>query len=218
MEKSIESIWKNGFLQNDALVVPKLNNLYNQKSTHIIDKFKRMYAINQIAIVAFAFILLPISFIAGMPYIGVAMFVLFISTLAFGHKFKKRLNEIDKGQNSFEYLSSFESWLKDMIEFNSKLSRYIYPYLFLSLVLGFWFRNTEGNVQGEELLNHVMTKYPDTYVVFGIPLIGIIGVISIVVLLAIFGGRIAKWDINIVYGRIIEKLDGLMAEMKELSE
>jgi hypothetical protein len=35
MEKSIENIWKEGFLKNDALVAPTLNNLYNQKkNTH----------------------------------------------------------------------------------------------------------------------------------------------------------------------------------------
>ena len=28
MEKSIESIWKEGFLKSDALVAPKLNDLY----------------------------------------------------------------------------------------------------------------------------------------------------------------------------------------------
>jgi len=55
MEKSIENIWKEGFLKNDALVVPKINNLYDQKSIHIIDKFKRMFKINLIAIVFFAF-------------------------------------------------------------------------------------------------------------------------------------------------------------------
>jgi hypothetical protein len=31
MEKSIETIWKKVFFENDALVA-KLNNLYNQKS------------------------------------------------------------------------------------------------------------------------------------------------------------------------------------------
>jgi len=40
MEKSIETIWKEGFLESDALVAPKLNDLYNQKSIHIVDKFK----------------------------------------------------------------------------------------------------------------------------------------------------------------------------------
>ena len=43
MEKSIENIWKEGFLKSDALVAPKLNNLYNKKSIHIIDKFKRRF-------------------------------------------------------------------------------------------------------------------------------------------------------------------------------
>ena len=43
MEKSIETIWKQGFLKSDALVAPKLNDLYNQKSTHIIDKFNNMF-------------------------------------------------------------------------------------------------------------------------------------------------------------------------------
>ncbi len=63
MEKSIETIWKEGFLKDDALLAPKLNNLYNQKSMDIVDKFKRMYIVNRIAIVAFAFIILPTSFI-----------------------------------------------------------------------------------------------------------------------------------------------------------
>ena len=54
MEKSIETIWKEGFLNQDALIAPKLNNLYNKKSTHIVDKFKRMFRINLIAIEDFS--------------------------------------------------------------------------------------------------------------------------------------------------------------------
>ena len=69
MEKSIESIWKEGFLKKDALVAPKLNNLYNQKSKHLIDKFQRMYQINRIAIAVFALIVLPVSFISELPRI-----------------------------------------------------------------------------------------------------------------------------------------------------
>ena len=51
MEKSIETIWKEGFLKSDTLIAPKLNDLYNQKSKHVIDKFKRVFKINLIAIV-----------------------------------------------------------------------------------------------------------------------------------------------------------------------
>ena len=51
MEKSIESIWKEGFLKSDALVAPKLNDLYNQKSEHVVDKVNRLYTINLIVII-----------------------------------------------------------------------------------------------------------------------------------------------------------------------
>ena len=44
MEKSIEQIWQNGFL-NEDLVIPKIKSLYNQKSISlvesIINKFKK---------------------------------------------------------------------------------------------------------------------------------------------------------------------------------
>ena len=44
MDKSIEQIWKNGFL-NEDLLIPKVKSLYNQKSIsmveNIINKFKK---------------------------------------------------------------------------------------------------------------------------------------------------------------------------------
>ena len=43
MEKSIETIWREGFLKEDALIVPKLNDLYNQKSQQLIEKLIRMH-------------------------------------------------------------------------------------------------------------------------------------------------------------------------------
>lgn len=216
MEKSIEKIWKEGFLESDALVAPKLNDLYNQKSTHIIDKFKRMYGINRIAIIAFALIVLPVSFIVKMPYLGISMFILFIVVVIVSIKFSKRLEKIDKGQNSYQYLSSFDNWMKEMISLNTKLSRYLYPYVFLSIIQGFWFGSIGGNIPGKEFMNNFVIDYPDTYLLFGLPLIGILGMILIVCLLAFFGGRIGQWDMNLVYGGILKKLDGLLAEMEEL--
>jgi len=61
MKKSIETIWKEGFLKNDALIAPKINNLYTQKSIDIVEKFKKMYKINRIGIILFAIIILPVS-------------------------------------------------------------------------------------------------------------------------------------------------------------
>lgn len=62
MEKSIETIWKEGFMKNEALVGPKVTNLYNQKSIHFIDKYKRMFKTNLNAIAIGSVVVLVASF------------------------------------------------------------------------------------------------------------------------------------------------------------
>lgn len=216
MEKSIETIWKEGFLENDALLAPKLNDLYTKKSIDLVDKFRRMYKINRIAILAFAFIILPITFIVKIPYMGIAMFLLFNVIAAIAHKFSKSLDKIDKTESSYQYLISFDNWVKEMILVNTKLSRYLYPYVFITMVSGFWFGSIGGDVPGDKFLNQLLLEYPDTYLVFGFPLILIIGALVIISLLTYFGGQIGKWDLNLVYGRILKKLDETLADMDEL--
>ncbi|UQD54930.1 hypothetical protein [Flavobacterium sp. K5-23] len=216
MEKSIETIWKEGFLKNDALLAPKLNDLYNQKSIDIVDKFKRMYKINRIAIIAFAFIILPISFIVRIPYMGIGMFLIFSVISVIANKFSKSLNKIDKTVSSYQYLISFDNWVKEMISVNTKLSRYLYPYVFIIMVSAFWFGAIGGDVPGDKLLNYILLEYPDTYLIFGFPLILIVVALLIVGLLAFFGGQIGKWDLNLVYSGILKKLDETLADMEEL--
>lgn len=216
MEKSIETIWKDGFLKTDALLAPKLNNLYSQKSIDIVDKFRRMYKINRIAIVAFAFIILPISFLVKIPYMGIGMFVLFFVIVTIAQKFSKRLDTLDKTQNSYEYLISFDNWVKEMAATNTKLSRFLYPYVFIIMVAGFWFGSIGEDIPGNKFVNFILLKFPDTYLVFGFPLILIIGGFTIISLLAYFGGQIGDFDLKLGYGRILKKLDGILADMNEL--
>lgn len=216
MEKSIESIWNTGFIKSDALIAPKLNDLYNQKSIDIVEKFRRMYKINIIAIGVFALIFLPISFIVKLPYMGIPMFVLFMVILFFGTKFKSKLDAINKNTNSYEYLNTFDNWTKEMINFNTKLSRYLYPYVFLSMVIGFWFGSFGDDVPGDGLVSFILKEFPNMMVIFGIPIMLIITILFIVALLAFFGGRIGKWDVNIAYGRILKRLDILLSDMEEL--
>ena len=52
--------------------------------------------------------------------------------------------------------------------------------------------------------------------IYGMPVYWILSMLLIIILLAIFGGRIYKWDLNIVYGRIIKKLDELITDMEDL--
>jgi len=216
MEKSIETIWKEGFLKNDALIAPKINDLYNQKSIDIVDKFRRMYKINIIGIVLFAIILLPVNIAVKIPYMGIPMFFLFMFLAFFAVKFKNKLDKIDKNLNSYQYLKTFDNWTKEMIMFNTKLSRFLYPFVFLSLVAGFWFGDFGGNIPGQDVVDKLLVKYPDMLMVFGTPLFVVLGLIFGVVFFAYFGERIGKWDLNLVYGRILKRLNTLLKDMEEL--
>ncbi|CAN5389804.1 hypothetical protein BH11BAC3_BH11BAC3_02480 [soil metagenome] len=210
MEKSIESIWKKGFLDSNAMVAPKLNNLYNQKSIHIIDKFKRMFTINLNALVIFSFFLLALSFLVKLPVMGVLMFILFNALVLINKGLLKGLNKIDKNVSSYDYLKSFDAWMQQQIAVNKKMSRYIYPYIFIAMVSGFWFSNAF-----RESFKRLSGGY-QPYMEYGIPVYWALAGLVIIILLAIFGGRIYKWDLKILYGGILKKLDELIKDMEEL--
>jgi len=216
MEKSIENIWKEGFLKSDALVAPKINNLYTQKSIHIIDKFKRMFKINLIAIVAFSFTFLIVSFIIGIPITGIIFFVTLSVLVFINKKLLNDLEKIDLGISSYQYLKAFNKWINEQISINMRFSKFLYPIIFMSLVLGFWFKDAEGMPLGERLVGEILFGFPDTYLLFGIPLIGIVLLAVIIGLLVLVGGRIYKWDLNLVYGRLFKKLDELMTDIESL--
>jgi hypothetical protein len=217
MEKSIENIWKEGFLKSDALVAPKINDLYNKKSIHIIDKFKRMFRINLIAIVVFSFVFLIVSYFVGIPLTGAIFFVTLTVLVIINKSLLNGLERIDKGENSYQYLKEFDQWIKKQVAVNKRISRVLYPVIFMSLILGFWFKDAEGIALGERLLSEVLNRFPDMYLIFGIPLVGIIVLSVILGLLTFFGGRIYQWDLNIVYGRVFKKLEELMTDLESLN-
>ncbi len=216
MDRSIETIWKEGFLKSDSLVAPKINQLYNQKSKHIVEKFKRMFEINLIALVAFALVLLPLSYSAGIIYMGLPIFLLLIAVVVVNIRLLKGLLKIDKSASSYQYLKVFDAWMQKQMSINAKMSAFNYPWIFLSLLVGFWFFEIDGRMLGDALMNKILTHYPQTYLVSGLPLIGIIGVMLAVGLLAFFGGRLYLFEIRLIYGNVINRLKEMLADMEEL--
>ena len=218
MEKSIEDIWKEGFLKSDALVAPKINNLYTYKSIHIIDTFKRMFKINLIAIIAFSFLCLFVSYFLGIPIMGVMFFITLTVLVIINKRLLDSLKKIDKGVSSYEYLKGFNEWINQQVSINKRFATFMYPIIFLSVIIGFWHKDTEGIPLGKRLVGEVLKGFPDIYMVQDIPLIALIVILFIIGVLAFLGGRIYQWDLNIVYGRIFKKLKELMADIEELKE
>jgi len=216
MEKSIESIWKEGFLEKDALVAPKINDLYNQKSTMLVDQFRKMYTANLVGLVIFSCCMLLISFPVGMQYMGVPLFFIFIGLVIYSKKHLDTGDNIDKNSSSYEYLRSYDNWLKGRIAAFTKIYKYVYPLIYLSIVSGFWFLDFGDEYLGEIVVGYLLEFFPNMHLIFGVPVIGIVLVAIITGLVAYFSERMYLADVEILYGSLMNKLKELIEDMEEL--
>ena len=63
MEKSIETIWKNGFIKDQTLIAPRVIDVYNQKSKNSIDELLRKMKKGAWVIVILALLMIPFKYI-----------------------------------------------------------------------------------------------------------------------------------------------------------
>ena len=211
MEKSIETIWKDGFLKSDALLAPKLNNLYHKKSKHVIANFNRMFKRNLIGLVLGSTLFLIYAFFNDILVMGIGTFLISNAIVIVNLKLMKTLTHINKNMSSYNYLKAFDKWLKDQLQLNRKMARIYYPLYFITAVVGIWY---SGNFQ--VLLSEILGNPHQIYLVNGFPILWLIPVILIVSLMAFFGDKIYNFDVSLVYGRIFRKLNDMIADIEEL--
>ncbi len=212
MEKSIETIWKSGFIGQEDLVVPRLNNLYNQKSIHIIDKFKRMFKYNHFYIYGLALAHLMIGVSMGAYFAGTGMCILLGTLTIISRKNMKLIDKIDWSASSYAYLKSFDNYLKGFITKLGQFYQVFYPLYFSFMVIGFL--ETED---GQQALHKIMNN-PDTLLFHGLPIVWLSSVIVLLIIVTIFSKPLYRLDLKAVYGGIMKKLDELLKDMEELRQ
>jgi hypothetical protein len=213
MENSIENIWKQGFLNENSLVVPKINDLYNKRSIHIIDKMKRMYKINIILIVNMS-ILIPVMYgVMGAIWEGIVISTMLLLTLWYSLLQNRDFKTLDYGANSLEYLRSFDRLLSERLAKSEKIFRFTYPLYFIIACTAAW---SMWNKQGITQKWH--QKYPDHIYIGDAPLYALVIVGILTLLTLYFSDKIYRWDVRIVYGRIFDKLKETIAEMEKLKQ
>jgi len=211
MTKSIESIWKEGFIENDSLVAPKINDLYNQKSKNLIDKFHYMFSINRKAIIIAIGVILVLSLIFGLPYLGSFISVLLAGLVLIGNRGSKQLDKLDKTTNSYEYLKGFSAWRDEMIATYCKAYTYFYPLLFMGLAIRFLYSE-----DARSIINAIVLESPNTTLIFGLPWYIASAFLVITGVFYNFGSYLYKIDVDLVYGSSFKKLDELVLEMESL--
>ena len=208
MTKSIETIWKEGFINSDAMVAPKLNSLYERKSQHTIDRLMRMGRLNLIGVVVMAFVFLTGSIVLGVPYTGVVIFALLAVAVVFGTTRLKKMKQLDDSLDSYRYLKSFDDFLKETMVGYTRMYRFVYPALSLAFFQGIW---SLGGFRERSL-----TDSSDVSLVNGTPLPMLTCALLVAALMALFAGPIYRFDVNLFYGRILKKLQEILADMEEL--
>ena len=208
MEKSIETIWKEGFLNSESLIAPKVNNLYDKKSLHIMSKFKKMFLKNIWGIIIGSFFLFIGAYFIGALLAGSIVLTMMIYVAYTAYNDLKNLEKIDKGQSSYLFLKSFKVWIDQSIERYGKMYRVVYPILILAVYFGIWFSDSLIDVRQN------VSEHSDLF--FGLHLGTTIFILTFALLMSIFSKAIHRKDVKTIYGRILNKLDSSLAEMEEL--
>jgi hypothetical protein len=211
MKKTIEATWREGFLNPEALVAPKVNDLYMRKSKHIVDQIQRMQRINEIAIVIGAPIMWLLLSAVGIPYAGAIIWTAFMGLLVTRRLYVAKFDAPDKGLDSYHYLKAFHGWLKERLVWGRRVQRHLYAVVFLALAIG-----VGASAAGQALIGLMVASNPDIRLVNGIPVVLIAGVAIVAIIVDVLGALIFDFDVNTVYRPVFRKLDEMVAEMEEL--
>lgn len=211
MTKSIETMWKEGFINEAQLDAPKVNDLYNRKSQNMVDKLLNMFAINIKAIIIGAFIMFILMSLIGAPFLGGYIFLLLTPLVFIANKELKKSHNISKGQSSFDYLVNFDQWLKASIKTYAIYYKFFYPLFFIGMA-------TQGIVSnaGSRIIGLLLESFPTEFFILGLPYYLIIAMVIATLLVTYYAEALYRLDLNIVYGRQFKKMEELLSDMKTL--
>jgi hypothetical protein len=212
MRKTIEATWREGFLSPDALVAPKVNDVYTRKSRHIADRIQRMQRINEIAIVIGMPIMWAFLAVSGIPYAGPIICAAWVGLIVVRRQFP-HITKFDEpvSVDSYQYLKAFQRWLKNRLAWGRRVQGHLYAVTFLALAIGIG-----ASAAGQLLIRAIVENFPDVRLVNGVPLVLILAVVAMTIVVDLFGGVIFDFDVKTGYRRVFEKLDQMLAEMEEL--
>ena len=215
MEKSIENIWNQGFLDEGALVAPKINKLYEAKSINTVDSFKRMYHKNY----WFIWLILVVNLVGGYVlaniYLAVYMGALFVPILVLSKKQIKLMDSIDANESSYLYLKTFDSWLQKMVDDFRVVYRFFYPLYFIGMVWFLSIMDTGEDGDYIPMANRILNS-DQVFKVAGIPVIWVSVILILTGIVAYFSPRLYMVDIRLVYGRLMDRLSVMLKEMEAL--
>lgn len=209
MENSIEQIWKQGFLNESSLVAPKVNDLYNQKSIHMVDRIKRRmknYRAFNLGVIIFT----PVMYyFMGAFWYGLVFSIIGLFMLRYTGMIISTIKTLDQGATSYDYLKEFDRLLNDIFEKFEKIARFSLPLYMLIGHAGLW-----ASWQKLGFITILQKRHPDVNVEFWALAYLVVFTLPFI----LFPVKIYRGEIRMVYGRLHAKLKETIAEMDKLKQ
>jgi hypothetical protein len=209
MENSIEMIWKRGFLNESSLVAPKVNDLYNRKSIQVVDKIKRRMTNYRTFNYVLLLVILITDYFLDIFWHGLAFCAMAVFMMWYTRRIVKTIKTLDQGVTSYDYIKSFDAYLKDVFAKFGKIVRFSLPLYCLIGISGLWI--VWGKLGLFAKLQH---QHPTANITLWA--LAYLSLCMLVVIL--FAGKMYKWEVRIVYGRLFGKLEETIAEMENLKQ
>ncbi|KAB1155355.1 hypothetical protein F7018_12845 [Tenacibaculum aiptasiae] len=203
MEKSIEKIWTEAFINEQSLIAPKINNLYNQKSKSIINKIKRTYEIDNKGLIPMAIIVVIGMTLLSEVIIGLYAAFLILCLYFFNSNQLKKFKDIDVKSDNLSYLKQYRYIINIIMKSTKKLFVFAIPVAVLSIFI------LAYNLKEKSFLSKFISS--DT------SLLKMISVgFLIAVCVSVIGFVVYNISTKILYATQISKLDDLIKEMDQL--
>lgn len=202
MEKSIESIWKKGFDDEKSLSSPKINRHHYKKSKLVIEKLNRVMKIDNMGLIPFAILLLAGFSYYGFVILGSFLFIVIICIYILNKRVLNNINKVNIKFSTNEYLTSFRSAITKTQKLYTKAAGIGLPPI---AIISYWlfFREFEKY--------HLLIDKLSSFTIISI-------VVTVGVILSLFGIIVYKLSVKLVYGFLLEKLDRIIADIEGLQK
>ncbi|RBW62464.1 hypothetical protein DS884_02365 [Tenacibaculum sp. E3R01] len=205
MEKSIEKIWNDAFINEQSLIAPKINDLYNQKSKTVINKIKRTYEIDNKGLIPMAIVLAIVMSFLSEAIIGIYSSLLIVALYLFNKKLLNQFNTIDVKSDNLTYLKNYRKIISSITSSTKKLFVFAIPMAVLSIFL------IAFSIKEKSFLSKFISSDTTFIEFFGIGLL-------IAICVSIIGIIVFTLSTKILYSSLISRLDIIIKEMEELKE
>ncbi len=201
MERSIENIWKEGFESDKSFELPVVRDLYTRKSKLILDKIKSTSKWDNLSLIPMAIVLFGVFMFLGKMLLGFYIGALLVLLFFLNKKMLKKVDMFNPSSNTYQYLINYDSQLKSIQKFYTKLLAIGPPIL---IIPAYWM------------------YFQGTSVMSGFKGLDIYSQILIIVVTAILLSGIGifsyKLSTHVLYGKLIMRIEEIIKDMEDLQK